>query len=175
MKMEMSCRKSAGYSMSLVCRWNELGMSYIGQRRAGGGGKTYHVNLGGGGNVLRSVLSKTTFGGLRNWGWSGRCLFPLREMRESCQKGGGDVSQVGGSKDVFGEGFYGMFPPPRVFHPLGRTLTMSKFPQAPFARAPFSECRISSSHARGRGIGNTKYLFLISGHSKPHILDVGHC
>ena len=36
----------------------------------------YHVNLGGE-NVLQSVLSKTTFGGLRYWVWSGRCLFPL--------------------------------------------------------------------------------------------------
>ena len=48
------------------------------------------MNLGGGGgNVLQSVLSKTTFGGLRNWGWSGQCLFPFKgHDRESPQKGG---------------------------------------------------------------------------------------
>ena len=33
------------------------------EQRLRGGGKTYHVNLGGG-NVLQSVLSKPTFGGL---------------------------------------------------------------------------------------------------------------
>ena len=71
------------------------------------------MNLGGGGNVLQSVLSKTTFGGLRNWGWSGGCLFPLREMTESRQKRGGKriVCGGGGSNNVFGEGFYGKFPP----------------------------------------------------------------
>ena len=59
----------------------------------GGGSKIYRVNLGGGGgNVLQSVLSKTTFGRLRNWVWSGRCLFLLREMTESRQKGGENVS-----------------------------------------------------------------------------------
>ena len=82
---------------------------------AEGGGKTYHVNLGGG-NVLQSVLSKTTFGGLRNWGWSGRRLFLLREMTENRQKGGGKRVVGGGSKNVFGEGFYAeftvCFPPP---------------------------------------------------------------
>ena len=56
---------------------------------AEGGGKTYRVDLGGE-NVLQSVLSKSTFGGLRNWGWSGRCLFLLREMTESRQKRGGE-------------------------------------------------------------------------------------
>ena len=90
------------------------------------GGKTYRVNLGGG-NVLQSVLSKTTFGGLRNWGWSGRCLFLLREMTESRQKrGGGNVLWVGGSKNVFGEGFFAeftvCFPPPEFSTPLGRSL-----------------------------------------------------
>ena len=87
---------------------------------ADGGGKTYRVNLGGE-NVLQSVLSKTTFGGLRNWGWSGRCLFLLREMTESRQKRGGKMYRRRGSKNVFGEGFFAeftvCFPPPWVFHP----------------------------------------------------------
>ena len=47
------------------------------------GGQNVSREFGGGENVLQSVLSKTTFGGLRNWGWSGRCLFLLREMTES--------------------------------------------------------------------------------------------
>ena len=54
----------------------------------------------GGGNVLQSVLSKTIFGGLRNWGCSGRCLFLLREMTESRQKRGGGRIVGGGSKNV---------------------------------------------------------------------------
>ena len=57
-----------------------------------GGGQNVSSELGGGGNVLQSVLSETTFGGLRNWAWSGRCLFLLREMTESPKRGGGNVS-----------------------------------------------------------------------------------
>ena len=42
-------------------------------------------------------------------------------MTESRQKGGGERIVGGGSKNVFGEGFYAeftvCFPPPRVFHP----------------------------------------------------------
>ena len=69
---------------------------------AEGEGKTHHVNLGGE-NVLQSVLSKTTFGGLRNWGWSVRCLFPLREMTESRPKrGGGNGGGGGGPKTFWG-------------------------------------------------------------------------
>ena len=74
------------------------------------------MNLGGGGNVLQSVLSKTTFGGLRNWGWSGRGLFLLREMTESRQKRGVKRIVGGGSEIVFGEGIFAeftvCFPPP---------------------------------------------------------------
>ena len=89
---------------------------------AEGGAKRIAWIWGGGENVLQSVLSKTTFGGHRNWGWSGRCLFLLREMTESHQKGGGAKRIVGGgSKNVFGEGFFAefkvCFPPPWVFHP----------------------------------------------------------
>ena len=82
----------------------------------GGGAKRIRVNLGGGEIVLQSVLSKTTFGGLRNWGWSGRCLFLLREMTGSRQKRGGKRIVGGGSENVFGEGFFAeftvCFPPP---------------------------------------------------------------
>ena len=72
------------------------------------------MNLGGGGeNVLQSVLSKTTFGGLRNWAWSGRCLFLLREMTESRQKGGGKTYRRWGVQKRFWGGvfrrIYGMF------------------------------------------------------------------
>ena len=34
------------------------------------GGQNVSREFGGGENVLHSVLSKTTFGCLRNWGWS---------------------------------------------------------------------------------------------------------
>ena len=66
----------------------------LGSGRGGGQNVSREFANGGGGeNVLQSVLSKTTFGGLRNWGWSGRCLFLLREMTQSRQKrGGGNVS-----------------------------------------------------------------------------------
>ena len=78
------------------------------------------MNLGGG-NVLQSVLSKTTFGGLRNWGWSGRCLFLLREMTESRQKRGGKRIVGGGVQKRFWGGvlrrIYGMFSTPLSFPP----------------------------------------------------------
>ena len=50
----------------------------------------------GGETYCRVCSPKTTFGGLRNWGWSGRCLFPLREMTESRQKGGGTYRSCAG-------------------------------------------------------------------------------
>ena len=49
------------------------------------------------------MLSKTTFGGLRDWDWSGL----LRQMPGSRQKGGGEHIIGGGRpKALFGEGFY---------------------------------------------------------------------
>ena len=46
--------------------------------------------------------------------------------RESPKRGGKTYRRWGGSKDVFGEGFYGMFPPPPEFStPLGRCLKSS--------------------------------------------------
>ena len=90
---------------------------------AEGGGQNVSREFGGGGNVLQSVLFITTFGGLRNWGCSGRCLFLLREMTESRQKGGGGGGRIvgGGSKNVSGEGFfsriYDMFSTPLTFPP----------------------------------------------------------
>ena len=86
------------------------------------------MNLGGE-NVLQSVLSKTTFAGLRNWGWSGRCLFLLREMTENRQKrGGGETYRGwGGPKTFLGRGFSPnlryVFHPPEFSTPLGRSLT----------------------------------------------------
>ena len=76
---------------------------------AEGGGKTYRVNLGGG-DVLQSVLSKTTFGGLRNWGlvWSLPLSFKGSD-RESPNTGGAKRIVGGGSKNVFGEGFFAEF------------------------------------------------------------------
>ena len=59
----------------------------VGQRLRGGV-KTYHVNLGVGKRTAACAL-QTTFGGPRNWGWSGQRLFLLGEMTESRQKGGG--------------------------------------------------------------------------------------
>ena len=98
---------------------------------AEGGGKTYRVNFGGGENVVQSVLSKTTFGGLRNWGWSGRCLFLLREMTESRKKRGGKRIVGGGPKTFLGRGFSPnlryVFHPPEFSTPLGRSLTF--YPQ----------------------------------------------
>ena len=92
----------------------------IGQRLRGG--QNVLREFGGGGNVLQSVLSKTTFGGVRNWGWSGRCLFLLREMTESRQKRRGETYRRWGSKNVFGEGFFAeftvCFPPPCFPPPL---------------------------------------------------------
>ena len=101
----------------------------IGQRL--GGGQNVSREFGGE-NVLQSVLSKTTFRGLRNWGWSGRCLFLLREMTESRQKrGGGETYRRWGVQKRFWGGvfrrIYGMFSTPLSFPPpLGRSLIKSK-------------------------------------------------
>ena len=64
-----------------------LDLQIFGQRLRGG--QNVSREFWGGESVLQSVLSKTTFGGLRNWGWSGQRLFLLREMTESRQQGGG--------------------------------------------------------------------------------------
>ena len=75
----------------------------------------YPVNMGMGTYCKACSPKPLLIGGVRNWDWSGRCLFPLREMTESRQKRGGEsiVGGGGGSKNVFGEGFYGMSPPPK--------------------------------------------------------------
>ena len=94
-----------------------------GQRlRGGGGGQNVSREFaGGGGNVPQSGLSETTFGGLRNWGWSGRCLFILREMTESRQKGGGETYRRWGVQKCYWGGalrrIYGMFSTPLSFLP----------------------------------------------------------
>ena len=91
----------------------------VGQRLRGG--QNVSREFGGRQNVLQSVLSKTTFGGLGNRGWSGRFLFLKREMTESRQKRVGKRVVGGGSKNVFGEGFYAeftvCFPTPLSFPP----------------------------------------------------------
>ena len=106
--------------------WPSHGSPKNAEAEGGGGGgrKTYHVNLGGGGNALQNVLSKTTFGGLRNWGWSGQCLFRLRELTESRQKrgGGGETYRKaggGGPKTLLARGFTVRYvpPPPLSFPP----------------------------------------------------------
>ena len=78
------------------------------------GGKTYHVSLAGGGDVLQSVLSKTTFAGLRKSDWSGLCPFPLRKMT-------GRVQNVPGNR-IIGGGVQNRF--------LGRVL-WCVFPSSP--------------------------------------------
>ena len=82
------------YLQLTILAFLSVKMSYRGLvwAAAEGGQSVSHELGGGGGNVLQSVLSKTTFGGLRNWGWSGRCPFLPREMAESRQKRGGNVS-----------------------------------------------------------------------------------
>ena len=81
----------------------------------GGGGQNVTRDFGWGGKRTAERALQTTFGGLRNWAWSGRCLFPLREMTESRQKGGGGERSVGGGggpKTFLGRGFTVCFPPP---------------------------------------------------------------
>ena len=97
-------------------------------QRLRGRGQNVSREFGRGKNVLQSVLSKTTFGGLRNWGWSGRRLFLLREMTESRQKRGGKTyRRWGGPKTFLGRGFSPnlryVFHPPEFSTPLGHSLT----------------------------------------------------
>ena len=48
--------------------------------------------------MLKSVPSETGFGGLRNWDWSGLCLFPSRKMTGREQRGGGILSYSRGAE-----------------------------------------------------------------------------
>ena len=50
----------------------------------------YHVNLGGGETYCRVCSPKPLLEASEIGGWSGRCLFLLREMTESHQKRGGE-------------------------------------------------------------------------------------
>ena len=68
--------------------------------------ETYHANLGGG--ERQNQFWRPQKLGLV---WSVPLSFKGND-RESPKDGVENVSQVGGSKDVLGEGFYGVFPPP---------------------------------------------------------------
>ena len=104
-----------GISVDILC-WkaaNVVAKRIVQFGRGGGGGGTYY----------RVRPSKTNFGGLRTWDWSGLCPFPLKKMtgREQTEGGKRIVGGGGGPQTIFGEGFYGMFslllsfPPPFVF------------------------------------------------------------
>ena len=74
------------------------------------------MNLGGGGETYCRVRSSKPLLEASEIGVGLVGAFLLREMTESRQKGGGNVSYSGGSKNVFGEGFFAeftvCFPPP---------------------------------------------------------------
>ena len=97
-KLETSsgCRKRSARSNQARSR--------IGQRLKGGQNVSHEFG-GRGENVLQSVLSKTTFGGLRHWGWSGRCLFPFKGNDRESPKGGETYRRWGGPK-LFWGGLY---------------------------------------------------------------------
>ena len=78
------------------------------------GGKIHHTNFGG--DILWSDPSKTTFGGLRKWDCSGRCPLRLREMTGRHQMEGAG-NRIIGSKNVLGDGSFGMASPPLSFPP----------------------------------------------------------
>ena len=82
----------------------------------GGGwsGKPYHMIFFGGVERTVECPVQTTFGGPRNWDWSGRCLFRLRDMTESHQKKGGWGNGV--PKTFWGRGFT-VCSPPRSYSP----------------------------------------------------------
>ena len=71
------------------------------------GGKTYRAIWGGGGNVLWSAPSKTNFGGLRRWDWSGLCPFPLKKITGCEQRGGGGKRIQETAGILFREYFFG--------------------------------------------------------------------
>ena len=94
----------------------------------GGGANVSHEFAGGGGGTYcracspKPLLEASELGvGLVG------ASFLLREMTGSRQKGGGKRIVGGGSKNVFGEGFYGMFPPlpPEFSTPLRCSLIVT--------------------------------------------------
>ena len=84
----------------------------------------------GGRHTIERAL-QTSFGGFRKWDSSGLCPLPLSKKTGCEQTGsgkrvirgetngvGGNVSYVGGSKTISGEGVYDMVSPPLSFPPL---------------------------------------------------------
>ena len=79
---------------------------------AKGGGAKRIMRFWGGGNVLSSAPSKTSFGGLRKWDLSGLCPSPLTRMTLCEQRGGKSYHKWGGPKPFLGRGFMVWFPLP---------------------------------------------------------------
>ena len=93
-------------------------------------GQNVSREFGGGGNVLQSMPPKPLWRACKIGGWSGRCLFPFKgNMTESRQeRGGQNVSQVGGSRRFWGGVLRYVPPPPPEFStPLGRSLKVDLF------------------------------------------------
>ena len=91
-----------------------------------GGGKTYRVNLGGGGTYCRVCSPKPLLEASEvGLVWSVPLSFKGND-RESPKRGGGNVSWVGGPKTFLGRGFSPnlryVFHPPEFSTPLGRSL-----------------------------------------------------
>ena len=94
----------------------------LGSGWGGGGAKRITSIWGGGKTYCRVCSPKPLFGGLRNWGWSGRCLFLFFLLGRVAKRKGGSKRIVGGGPKTFlGRGFTPnlryVFHPPWVFHP----------------------------------------------------------
>ena len=88
-----------------------------------GGGEAYHVNLGGGNRTVeRSLQNHFLEASEVGIGLVGASF--LREMTESRQKREGKRIVGVGVQNNFGEGFYGMSPPPEFSTPLCRSLSV---------------------------------------------------
>ena len=83
-------------------------------------------NCNWGGETYRTILAKTSLGGLEKWDLSGLCPFHLRKMTGMDKRGGKTYHRWGGPKPFLGEGFMVCFPLSWVFHP---PLPLSEPPQ----------------------------------------------
>ena len=99
-----------------LCTYDQRVFSMLEKRQTWGRGNVLCDFGGGGGNAQKSAPSKTTFGGLRKWDWSGRRQCPLREMTAMDEWGGKRIIGGGGGPKLFwGRSHMVCCPLPRVF------------------------------------------------------------
>ena len=98
---------------------------------AKGGGQNVSCDLGWGKRTIKHPL-QNQFWRPQKVGFVWSVPVPLRRMTLRKQRGGKSYHKWGGSKTVFGEGFYGIFSPPLSFPPPFVFLWSTKLDRKPW-------------------------------------------